>query len=64
MFKNKMIDDWFNDWQVKIATAWRLGDTEEEEWLRLEIENKLRASEKPHTERSEGETPNHTDEEA
>jgi len=62
MFKNKMIDDWLNDWQVKIATAWRLGDTEEEEWLRLEMENKLRASEKPHIQRSESETPNHTDE--
>jgi len=60
MYKNDNLDDWLEHWKQKIAIAWRMGQQEEEEWLRLEIETSLKASEKPHIERSDHDTPNHT----
>jgi hypothetical protein len=63
MYKNDNLDDWLDYWKQKIAFAWRMGQQEEEEWLRLEVENRLRPSEKPHIGRSDHDTPNHTAEE-
>jgi hypothetical protein len=60
MYKNDNLDDWLDYWKQKIAIAWRMGQHEEEEWLRLEVENRLRASEKPHIVRSDSDTSNHT----
>lgn len=63
MTKDSNLDDWIEYWKQKIAIAWRMSQQEEEEWLRLQMENSVRASEKPHIERSHLDTPNHTAEE-
>jgi hypothetical protein len=63
MYKDNNLDDWLEHWKQKIAIAWRMGQHEEEEWLRLEVERRLRPPEKPHIERSHRDTPNHTAEE-
>jgi hypothetical protein len=63
MYKNDNLDDWLGYWKQKIAFAWRMGQHEEEEWLRLEVERRLRPPENPHTERSGHDAPNHTAEE-
>ena len=63
MPKDNNLDDWLDYRKQKIACAWRMGQHEEEEWLRLEVERRLRPPENPHIERSDRETPNHTAEE-
>jgi len=46
---------WFSDWQDRMSRAFLNDDLEEEEWLRLELEFKMRATEKPQESRSGGE---------
>ena len=43
---------WFTDWQKRMAQAFIDDDPEEEEWLRLELEFKMRGTEKPQESRS------------
>jgi len=45
-------NDWFKDWQERMSQAFLASDHEEEEWLRLELEFKMRATEKPQESRS------------
>jgi len=40
------IDQWFKDWHKRCAVAWGNDDAEEEEWLKLEMEFKVRELER------------------
>lgn len=49
------LNEWFLDWQKRMAKAFIDDDAEEEEWLNLELQFKMRASEKPQESLSGGE---------